>query len=73
MPKASESRRGGSYLSASDPRLHFGLGNARMAEIIEVRWPSGARDLLREVELDRQITVREGDSVAVGDTLLTLA
>src|SRR5262249_30992890 len=32
---------GGSYVSAGDPRLHFGLGPARMIEAIEVRWPSG--------------------------------
>src|SRR5262249_29931543 len=35
---------GGSYLSASDPRLHFGLGAVRRADRVEVRWPSGQRD-----------------------------
>jgi enediyne biosynthesis protein E4 len=32
----------GSYLSSSDKRLHFGLGDNRKAEI-EIRWPSGIR------------------------------
>ena len=33
---------GGSYLSASDPRVHFGLGDASRVDRLEVRWPSGA-------------------------------
>ncbi len=51
---------GGSYLSASDPRLHFGLGSATRAESIEVRWPSGARDVLTNVPADRLIVIEEG-------------
>src|SRR5262249_36080464 len=35
---------GGSFQSASDPRLHFGLGDARRADAIEVTWPSGRVD-----------------------------
>ena len=35
---------GGSYLSASDPRLHFGLGTCARIEHLEIRWPDGARD-----------------------------
>jgi hypothetical protein len=55
-----ERKGGGSYLSASDPRLHFGLGQATHVERVEVRWPSGQRDLLRDVEADQQITLVEG-------------
>ena len=35
---------GGSYQSASDQRLHFGLGPARIVDRVEVTWPSGGRD-----------------------------
>jgi len=51
---------GGSYLSAHDPRLHFGLGTATRVDTLEIRWPSGQRDVLRDVAVDREITVREG-------------
>jgi hypothetical protein len=34
--------RGGSYLSASDPRFHFGLGDVRRMERVTVTWPGGA-------------------------------
>jgi hypothetical protein len=55
-----ERKGGGSYLSASEPRLHFGLGAAARADRVEVRWPSGARDVLSDVAVDRVITVEEG-------------
>jgi hypothetical protein len=58
--RVRERRGGGSYLSAGDPRLHFGLGPAVKVDTLEVRWPSGQRDVLRDVAVDREITVREG-------------
>ena len=54
-----EVRSGGSYISQSDMRVHFGLGEARSADL-EVRWPSGTVDVLRAVEIDRVVTVVEG-------------
>jgi enediyne biosynthesis protein E4 len=48
----------GSYLSANDKRLHFGLGAAREATI-EVRWPGGRIQKLDRVTADRVVTVRE--------------
>ena len=49
------------YLSASDPRLHFGLGPATRADVVQVAWPSGARSVLRNVGADRVVTVEEGE------------
>src|SRR5262249_39218575 len=43
---------GGSYLSASDPRLHFGLGGAARIEVVEVTWPSGRIDRYRDLAAD---------------------
>ncbi len=54
---------GGSYLSASDPRLHFGLGAARRADRVEVRWPSGRRDTYEGLAADAGYRLREGDPV----------
>jgi hypothetical protein len=53
---------GGSYLSASDPRLHFGLGDADAAEAVEVKWPSGRVDQFRDLRANRYYHVREGDA-----------
>ena len=51
--------RSQSYLSVNDPRLHFGLGKASRIESLEVRWPSGAVQDLRDVPIDSYLTVRE--------------
>src|SRR5262249_8464753 len=51
---------GGSYLSAGDPRLHFGLGRATRVDAIEVRWPSGRVDRFRDLDADRGYRLREG-------------
>ena len=51
---------GGSYCSASDPRLLFGLGaNAKIDEV-EVKWPSGNSTTLKNVRADQYLTIREG-------------
>ena len=52
----------GGYLSANDPRLHFGLGAESVVSKLTVRWPSGARQVLRDIEADRMIIVREPGS-----------
>jgi len=50
---------GGSYLSASDKRVHFGLGAASLAASIEIRWPSGILQTLNNVHADQILTVNE--------------
>jgi hypothetical protein len=59
---------GGSYLSSSDPRLHFGLGNATSIDGMEIHWPSGYVEHLTPAELaaikpDRILTVTEAKGV----------
>jgi hypothetical protein len=49
----------GSYLSASDKRVHFGLGEASSAKEIEIRWPSGIRQVLQDVNANRILRVDE--------------
>jgi hypothetical protein len=50
---------GGSYLSASDKRAHFGLGAADKAQTVEIRWPSGIVQTLKEIPADQILTVDE--------------
>ena len=51
-----------SYYSHNDLRLHFGLGRSAKADAIEVFWPSGQRDVLRDVEGRRLVTISEGST-----------
>lgn len=49
-----------SYLSSSDPRVHFGLGQVTRLESVEIRWPDGQRQTLRDVAVDRILQIRQG-------------
>jgi hypothetical protein len=50
----------GSFLSANDPRVHFGMGQGSAIEAVGVQWPSGRRELWRDIQADTQIDLREG-------------
>jgi hypothetical protein len=52
---------GGSYLSAGDPRLHYGLGSATKVDRVDVIWPSGRRDRYEGLDGDTGYRLREGD------------
>jgi len=51
---------GGSYLSQSDLRAHFGLGASTKIERLEISWPSGAQQTFRDVAADRFYIIQEG-------------
>jgi hypothetical protein len=61
--QAQEVRSGGGYISQSDFRLHFGLGQATKADLIEIRWPSGLTQRLENVFGNRLVKIREGIGV----------
>jgi len=63
LPQIDEVRSGGSYLSQSELRLHFGLGDHRRADKVEISWPSGASEALTNLEADRFYCVTEGAGV----------
>jgi len=52
---------GGSFQSAGDPRLHFGLGTLDRVDSVEVHWPSGVVDRHRDLAADRVYLLREGE------------
>jgi len=47
------------YASSSDSRVHFGLGANQLVKELEVRWPSGIRQVLHDVQGDRIVVVEE--------------
>jgi hypothetical protein len=49
----------GSYLSASDVRVHFGLGATSTAQVL-VEWPDGLKEKWEQVRADSLITLRQG-------------
>ena len=51
-----------SFYSANDLRLHFGLGAAASADL-EVRWPTGQKEMFKAVPVDRLITIQEGKGI----------
>ena len=59
-PYLRQCQSGGSYMSASDRRVHFGLASATHADKLTIRWPSGRIDTYRDIAADRYITVTEG-------------
>ena len=58
--QAAEARGNSSFESASDPRLHFGLGPATTIQSIVIRWPSGKIDEIGPQKADMELTVEEG-------------
>ena len=58
-----EVRSGGGYFSQNDLRVHFGLGKAEKVELLEIRWPSGQVDTLKDVKANQVIYVKEGAGI----------
>jgi hypothetical protein len=54
-----------SYLSNNDPRLHIGLGKNAMADIIEISWSDGKKEILRNIAADRYLTIQEGKGLQI--------
>jgi len=62
LKQTDEVRSGGSYLSQSDQRLHFGLGPNRKIDRLIIHWPSGVVDSLKDIPANQQVVVEEGTS-----------
>ena len=55
---------GSSYYSQNDLRLHFGLGKAARADLVEIRWPSGLTESFEAVPANRVMRATEGEGLA---------
>ncbi len=65
IQQMSEVLSGGSYLSQSDLRLHFGLGAATRMDQVEVRWPDGKQQTFHNLAVDQFYRVKEGSEPVV--------
>lgn len=63
VTQTEEIRSGSSYLSQNDLRVHFGLGKATKVDLIEIRWPSGRVETLKDVPADKIHSILEGSGI----------
>jgi enediyne biosynthesis protein E4 len=63
LKQIREVRAGGSYLSSNDPRLHFGLGAASRIDDVEIRWPDGKIEVLKNIPADYLYNMVEGAGI----------
>jgi hypothetical protein len=64
LSQVREVKRTLAIYSASDPRAHFGLGEATKADLVRVEWPSGKVDEFRDVPADRHYRLDEAEGLA---------
>ena len=58
-----EIQSGSSYLAQNDPRAHFGLGRAELAERLEIRWPDGSSEVVENLAANQVVAVRQGNGL----------
>jgi hypothetical protein len=61
--EVEQAKGGMGYMSSSDPRIHFGLGKRTKIESLEITWPSGQVDKLKDVPINKIIAVKEGTGI----------
>jgi hypothetical protein len=59
-----EVKSGGSYPSHSDMRLHFGLGQSTVVDLVEIHWPSGLTEHFKGINADQFFRVEEGKGLS---------
>jgi len=69
MTQTDEIHSGGSYLSQSDLRVHFGLGTAKKIDSVEIRWPSGKVETIGELAVDQFYSVLEGAGIVPAERI----
>jgi enediyne biosynthesis protein E4 len=69
MTQTEEIHSGGSYLSQSDTRVHFGLGTATSIDSLEIRWPSGRVETFKALSVDKFYSVLEGQGIVPAEAI----
>ena len=70
LTQIDEVRSCNGYYSASDLRIHFGLGEAKKADVVEIRWPSGVVDTLKDLDANRLYVIEEGGKILKNEALI---
>ena len=65
ISQIDEVRSGGSYYSQNDLRIHFGLGKSQRVESLEINWPSGKVETIRNVAANQLVVVKEGQGAQI--------
>ncbi len=61
--QAQEVTSQSSYYSHNDIRLHFGMGASQKADQVEIRWPSGQTEIIKDIAVNQIVTIKEGGGV----------
>jgi hypothetical protein len=69
VTQTEEIHSGGSYLSQNDLRVHFGLGSATKVDSVEIRWPSGGTETIKNLAADNFYSVLEGKGVVPAEQI----
>ncbi len=69
ISQVEEIRSGSSYLSQNDLRRHFGLGKAAKVDSVEIRWPSGKIETIRDLAPGKFYAIKEGTGVVERESI----
>jgi enediyne biosynthesis protein E4 len=69
LTQIEEVRSSNGYYSSSDLRYHFGLNDAKKVDLVEIRWPSGALDTLKDLDVNRLYVIEEGGKLLKNEAL----
>lgn len=73
MTQTDEIHSGGSYLSQNDLRVHFGLGAVKKIDSVEIQWPSGKIETIKDLGADKFYSVLEGQGIVPREKILPVA
>src|SRR5258705_12746898 len=59
----NEVMSGSSFMSQNDFRLHFGLGKAKQADLVEIRWPLGLVESFKDIQANQLLIFQEGQGI----------
>jgi hypothetical protein len=70
LTQIEEVRSCNGYYSASDLRIHFGLGDAKKVDLVEIHWPSGMIDTLKDLDINKLYVIQEGGKILKAEALV---